>query len=175
MDRRGHPARVRGVRLPRHPQSGSPAPPTRGPAPGPGGHHRRSGVPVRRPAAGHDGLRRGNRCSTAATRAWWRRTHGHPNDPQRTRWLKVKVRHAGRVVIGGGIRREDLNALLVGRREGGRLRFLGVVEFGVRRRLVEALLENGRSEARRHSPMFLTGTARRGLNRCFRLRSPMPK
>jgi hypothetical protein len=52
-----------------------------------------------------------------------------------------EVRREGRFVVGGVIQQDDLNALMVGRRELGRLRFLGIVEFGVGRRLVAALLE----------------------------------
>ena len=73
-----------------------------------------------------------------------------PYDAQRARRLKVKPRHEGRFVLGGVIHREDLNALLVGARRGGRFHFVGIVDFGVGRRLVATLLEH--APARDSSP-----------------------
>lgn len=65
-------------------------------------------------------------------------------DRQRTCWLKVKVRHEGRFVFGGAIQRDGLQALLVGRRESGRLHFVDTAEFGVGRRTVEAIFEQAK-------------------------------
>jgi ATP-dependent DNA ligase len=47
------------------------------------------------------------------------------------RWLKVKVRHEGRFIVGGVMRSgSNVTGLLVGQRERGRLLYRGTVEWG---------------------------------------------
>ena len=81
--------------------------------------------------AGHDRMYAARRLDADGLAAWQTVTaRGYeglvakleraPYDPQRTQWLKVKVRREGRFVIGGVIAREDLRALLVGERDGPR-------------------------------------------------------
>jgi bifunctional non-homologous end joining protein LigD len=56
-------------------------------------------------------------------------------------WLKVKVRYEGTFIVGGIMGQPGaFEGLLVGERVGRRLLYRGVVEWGVRRATVEALL-----------------------------------
>jgi bifunctional non-homologous end joining protein LigD len=60
-----------------------------------------------------------------------------------TRWFKVKVRHEGRFHVGGIIvTASGYRGLLLGQRVGRQLRYVGTVEWGVGRALVEALTEH---------------------------------
>ncbi len=54
-------------------------------------------------------------------------------------WLKVKLRHDGKFVVGGVVERADGWSLLLGLVERRRLRYRGLVHWGVGRRLAEAL------------------------------------
>jgi bifunctional non-homologous end joining protein LigD len=65
-------------------------------------------------------------------------------------WLKAKVRHEGRFLVGGVVERDEGWSLLVGEAEEGALRYRGLVHFGVGRKLAGALTENGL--VRRTSP-----------------------
>jgi bifunctional non-homologous end joining protein LigD len=57
------------------------------------------------------------------------------------RWLKVKVRHEGRFIVGGVMRSgSNVTGLLVGQRERGRLLYRGTVEWGLFRRVVTELV-----------------------------------
>jgi ABC-type uncharacterized transport system substrate-binding protein len=70
-----------------------------------------------------------------------------------TRWWKVKVRHEARFVVGGIARSESgYVGLLVGRRAGRRLRYLGTVEWGVGRHVLEDLIERRGARPRDSSP-----------------------
>jgi bifunctional non-homologous end joining protein LigD len=70
-----------------------------------------------------------------------------------TRWWKVKVRHENRFVVGGIARGESgYVGLLVGRRVGRELRYLGTVEWGVGGHILEDLLEHRRACPRTSSP-----------------------
>jgi bifunctional non-homologous end joining protein LigD len=60
-----------------------------------------------------------------------------------TRWSKVKVRREARFVIGGiVVTPSGYRDLLLGQRVGRELRYVGTVEWGVGRALVEALMQN---------------------------------
>src|SRR5262249_16461301 len=60
-------------------------------------------------------------------------------------WRKVKVRHEGRFLVGGiAIARSGYTGLLVGARVGRELRYLGCVEWGVRRGVIDALAQGAR-------------------------------
>jgi bifunctional non-homologous end joining protein LigD len=54
-------------------------------------------------------------------------------------WLKSKVRHEGRFVVGGVVERTEGWSLLRGTIQNGGLRYRGLVHFGVGRRLADAL------------------------------------
>jgi bifunctional non-homologous end joining protein LigD len=54
-------------------------------------------------------------------------------------WLKAKVRHEGRFVVGGVVERTEGWSLLLGTIQNGGLRYRGLVHFGVGRRLADAL------------------------------------
>jgi ATP-dependent DNA ligase len=57
------------------------------------------------------------------------------------RWLKVKVRHEGRFIVGGVMRSgSQVTGLLVGQRERGRLLYRGTVEWGLFRHVVTQLV-----------------------------------
>ncbi len=58
-------------------------------------------------------------------------------------WLKVKLRHDGRFLVGGVVERAEGWSLLLGSVERRRLRYRGLVHWGVGRRLAEALTTNG--------------------------------
>jgi bifunctional non-homologous end joining protein LigD len=58
-------------------------------------------------------------------------------------WLKVKLRHDGRFVVGGVVERAEGWSLLLGSAERRQLRYRGLVHWGVGRRLAEALTANG--------------------------------
>ncbi len=58
-------------------------------------------------------------------------------------WLKVKLRHDGHFVVGGVVERTEGWSLLLGTVERRRLRYRGLVHWGVGRRLAEALTSNG--------------------------------
>jgi ATP-dependent DNA ligase len=75
-------------------------------------------------------------------------------------WLKVKVRHEGVFLIGGGGLGEGVRGLLVGEPVDGELLFRGTVEFGVSRALLAELA--GSSLARPTSP-FVDLSRRRGV------------
>ncbi len=77
-------------------------------------------------------------------------------------WLKVKVRQEGQFHV-GAIRFEggEFAGLLVGRRVGRRLRFLGTVELGFGRAAVEDLLTRSHTLRRSTSPFGHRGAGRR--------------
>jgi bifunctional non-homologous end joining protein LigD len=62
--------------------------------------------------------------------------------PKRS-WLKAKVRHEGRFVVGGVVERTEGWSLLLGTIQNGGLSYRGLVHFGVGRRLADALASKG--------------------------------
>ncbi len=58
-------------------------------------------------------------------------------------WLKAKVRHEGRFVVGGVVERMEGWSLLLGTAQNGGLSYRGLVHVGVGRRLADALASNG--------------------------------
>jgi bifunctional non-homologous end joining protein LigD len=58
-------------------------------------------------------------------------------------WLKAKVRHEGRFVVGGVVERTEGWSLLLGTIQSGGLNYRGLVHVGVGRRLADALANNG--------------------------------
>jgi bifunctional non-homologous end joining protein LigD len=68
-------------------------------------------------------------------------------------WLKVKVRHEGRFLVGGiAVTADGYRGLVVGEREGNRLAYRGTVEWGVRMGLVSDLLAKANRLLRKTSP-----------------------
>ena len=103
-----------------------------------------------------------------------------PYRPGVTDWLKVKIRREGRFVIGGVIRElrsSGRPALLVGERDRAGLRFWSVVEFGVGRRLAEALRAQRDALPGQHRPSTTYGASamRSGLSRGGSPTSPTPR
>ena len=69
------------------------------------------------------------------------------------RWLKVKVRHEGRFIVGGVMRSgSSVTGLLVGQRERGRLLYRGTVEWGLFRQVVTQLVATVEGLAQSTSP-----------------------
>ena len=69
------------------------------------------------------------------------------------RWLKVKVRHEGRFIVGGVMRSgSQVTGLLVGQRERGRLLYRGTVEWGLFRQVVTQLVASVERLVRPTSP-----------------------
>jgi bifunctional non-homologous end joining protein LigD len=54
-------------------------------------------------------------------------------------WLKAKVRHEGRFIVGGVVKRTEGWSLLLGTIQNGGLSYRGLVHFGVGQRLADAL------------------------------------
>ena len=69
------------------------------------------------------------------------------------RWLKVKVRHEGRFIVGAVMRSgSNVTGLLVGQRERGRLLYRGTVEWGLFRQVVTQLVASVEGLVRAKSP-----------------------
>jgi bifunctional non-homologous end joining protein LigD len=69
------------------------------------------------------------------------------------RWLKVKVRHEGRLIVGGVMRSgSNVTGLLVGQRERGQLLYRGTVEWGLFRQVVTQLMASVEGLVRSTSP-----------------------
>jgi bifunctional non-homologous end joining protein LigD len=69
------------------------------------------------------------------------------------RWLKVKVRHEGRFIVGGVMRSgSQVTGLLVGQRERGQLLYRGTVEWGLFRQVVTELVASVEGLVRPTSP-----------------------
>jgi ATP dependent DNA ligase C terminal region len=68
-----------------------------------------------------------------------------PGAPRKTtRWFKIKVRHEGRFIVGGiAATASGYRGLLLAQRVGRELRYVGTVEWGVGRALVDALMASG--------------------------------
>jgi bifunctional non-homologous end joining protein LigD len=69
------------------------------------------------------------------------------------RWVKVKVRHEGRFIVGGVMRSgSQVTGLLVGQRLRGRLLYRGTVEWGLFRQVVAELVGTVEGLVRSTSP-----------------------
>jgi bifunctional non-homologous end joining protein LigD len=69
------------------------------------------------------------------------------------RWLKVKVRHEGRFIVGGVMRSgSQVTGLLVGQRVRGQLLYRGTVEWGLFRQVVTQLVASVEGLVRPTSP-----------------------
>ena len=80
-----------------------------------------------------------------------------------TSWVKVKVRHEGRFLIGGIVDHDgDFGGVLVGERVAGELIYRGIVEWGFPGWSVTDLLVRSKPLVRETSP-FTDKTARRGV------------
>jgi bifunctional non-homologous end joining protein LigD len=112
-----------------------------GPQEGAGGRHRRSPIlPARR--LPDDGLEAWRVVQERGYEGLVAKDAMAPYRPT-TRWWKVKVRHEACVPIGGvAITPSGYRGLLLGTRVGRELRYVGTVEWGVSRALVDALTAN---------------------------------
>ena len=78
-------------------------------------------------------------------------------------WIKVKLRHE-RVFVVGGVRNVDaFDGVLVGEKDGGELRYRGVVEWGFKARDVLRLLRDARIFRQETSPFADVRTIRNAV------------